>query len=137
MKLLALKQSHSSALLCPDCREDSEWESRGGDGDDDRPDQTREQQVSAGLRRLKRFVRKPSVQTETKYIELMVVNDYDMVSRSQEDVLQAKLRDASLNKLVFLLEGCTKKLHNFCFYEAKHRNCQIISFCMFTIIKPN
>uniref|UniRef100_A0A3B4YF53 ADAM metallopeptidase domain 11 n=1 Tax=Seriola lalandi dorsalis TaxID=1841481 RepID=A0A3B4YF53_SERLL len=42
--------------------------------------QTREQQVSGGLKRSKRFVRKPSVQTETKYIELMVVNDNEMLS---------------------------------------------------------
>uniref|UniRef100_A0A672YGK6 ADAM metallopeptidase domain 11 n=1 Tax=Sphaeramia orbicularis TaxID=375764 RepID=A0A672YGK6_9TELE len=53
---------------------------RGGDGDNDRPEQIREQQVSGGLRRSKRFVRRPSVQTETKYIELMVVNDNEMVS---------------------------------------------------------
>lgn len=39
----------------------------------------KEQQASGGLKRSKRFVRKPSVQTETKYIELMVVNDNDMV----------------------------------------------------------
>ncbi|KAM7371617.1 hypothetical protein PAMP_008835 [Pampus punctatissimus] len=68
---------------CPACREDSEWESRGGDGDDDRPDQMREQQVSGGLRRSKRFARRPSVQTETKYIELMVVNDNDMIYKEQ------------------------------------------------------
>lgn len=66
--------------MCPECTEDSEWESRGGDSDDESPDQMGEQQVSGGLRRSKRFVRKPSVQTETKYIELMVVNDNDMVS---------------------------------------------------------
>lgn len=66
--------------MCPDCTEDSEWESRGDDVDDNRLDQMREQQVSGGLRRSKRFVRKPSVQTETKYIELMVVNDNEMVS---------------------------------------------------------
>lgn len=67
--------------MCPDCTEDSEWDGRGGDGDDDdRPDQVTEQQASGGLRRSKRSVRKPSVQTETKYIELMVVNDNDMVS---------------------------------------------------------
>lgn len=66
--------------MCPDCTEDDEWDSRGGDGDDDTPDQLREQQVSGGPRRSKRYVRKPSVQTETKYIELMVVNDNEMVS---------------------------------------------------------
>uniref|UniRef100_A0A665TJ27 ADAM metallopeptidase domain 11 n=1 Tax=Echeneis naucrates TaxID=173247 RepID=A0A665TJ27_ECHNA len=65
-------------VLCADCTEDSEWDSRGGDGADDRPDQMKEQQVSGRLRRSKRFVRKPSVQTETKYIELMVVNDNEM-----------------------------------------------------------
>uniref|UniRef100_A0A3Q4HPB6 ADAM metallopeptidase domain 11 n=1 Tax=Neolamprologus brichardi TaxID=32507 RepID=A0A3Q4HPB6_NEOBR len=73
--------------MCPDCTEDSEWDGRGGDGDDDdRPDQVREQQASGGLRRSKRSVRKPSVQTETKYIELMVVNDNDMVSIYQEQL---------------------------------------------------
>lgn len=66
--------------MCTDCTEDSEWDSRGGDGGDESPDQTRDQQLSGGLRRSKRFIRKPSVQTETKYIELMVVNDNDMVS---------------------------------------------------------
>ena len=66
--------------MCLDCTEDSQQESRGGDGDDDRQDQMGEQQMSGGLRRSKRFVRKPSVQTETKYIELMVVNDNEMVS---------------------------------------------------------
>lgn len=66
--------------LCADCTEDSEWESRRGDGGDEAPDQTSSQHAAGGLRRSKRFVRKPSVQTETKYIELMVVNDNDMVS---------------------------------------------------------
>lgn len=68
--------------MWPDCTEDSEWDSRGGDGGGggDRSDRTREQQGSGVLRRAKRFVRKPSVQTETKYIELMVVNDNDIVS---------------------------------------------------------
>uniref|UniRef100_A0A3B4VMP8 ADAM metallopeptidase domain 11 n=1 Tax=Seriola dumerili TaxID=41447 RepID=A0A3B4VMP8_SERDU len=51
------------------------------------PDQTREQQVSGGLKRSKRFVRKPSVQTETKYIELMVVNDNEMVSQQSSRLM--------------------------------------------------
>ncbi|XP_051243739.1 disintegrin and metalloproteinase domain-containing protein 11-like isoform X1 [Dicentrarchus labrax] len=75
---------------CPDCTEDSEWESRGGDGDDDRPDQMREQQVPGGVRRSKRSVRKPSVQTETKYIELMVVNDNEMFVQLRRSSSQAK-----------------------------------------------
>lgn len=66
--------------LCADCTGDSEWESGRGDGGDDTPDRTGSQHTAGGLRRSKRFVRKPSVQTETKYIELMVVNDNDMVS---------------------------------------------------------
>lgn len=38
--------------------------------------------VSEVLRRSKRQLpRRPTVQSETKYIELMVVNDYEMVSR--------------------------------------------------------
>ncbi|KAG7220616.1 hypothetical protein INR49_017870, partial [Caranx melampygus] len=74
------------------CTEDSEEESRAGNGDDDGSDQTREQQqqVSGGLRRSKRFVRKPSVQTETKYIELMVVNDNDMFVQLRRSSSQTK-----------------------------------------------
>lgn len=79
--------------VCPDCTEDSKWESRGGDGDDDRPDQMREQDVSGGLRRSKRYVRKPSVQTETKYIELMVVNDNEMVSEKTFFLLNMRTCD--------------------------------------------
>ncbi|KAM3598449.1 uncharacterized protein V6R79_018102 [Siganus canaliculatus] len=73
---------------CPDCTGDSEWESRGGDGD--RPDQMGQQQASGGLRRSKRSVRKPSVQTETKYIELMVVNDNDMFVQLRRSSSQTK-----------------------------------------------
>lgn len=72
--------------LCADCTEDSERERRrGGGGGGDAPDQTSSQRAAGGLRRSKRFVRKPSVQTETKYIELMVVNDNDMVSFAAAD----------------------------------------------------
>uniref|UniRef100_A0A8C5D997 Disintegrin and metalloproteinase domain-containing protein 11-like n=1 Tax=Gouania willdenowi TaxID=441366 RepID=A0A8C5D997_GOUWI len=42
------------------------------------------------LRRFKRFVRKPSVQTETKYIELMVVNDNDMFVQLRSSRSQTK-----------------------------------------------
>uniref|UniRef100_A0A8C6LNT9 ADAM metallopeptidase domain 11 n=1 Tax=Nothobranchius furzeri TaxID=105023 RepID=A0A8C6LNT9_NOTFU len=49
---------------------------------DNRPNQTGGHHLTGGLRRSKRFARKPSVQAETKYIELMVVNDYDLVSES-------------------------------------------------------
>lgn len=50
---------------------------------DDRAE-TRQQQASTKLSRSKRSIRKPSVQTETKYIELMVVNDNDMVRFEME-----------------------------------------------------
>ncbi|KAK7940109.1 hypothetical protein WMY93_003435 [Mugilogobius chulae] len=60
---------------CTDCVKDSGRESRGGDADWDQPETVR---ATHGLRRTKRYVRRPSVQTETKYIELMVVNDYEM-----------------------------------------------------------
>lgn len=73
----------SSAPLCPDCREEGEPDSRGGDEGHDR---TREQQGSAGLKRSKRFVQRRSVQTETKFIELMVVNDNDMVSLAYSNI---------------------------------------------------
>ncbi|XP_053707643.1 disintegrin and metalloproteinase domain-containing protein 11-like isoform X2 [Synchiropus splendidus] len=73
---------------CTDCDEDSGRDGKGGE--DDRPNQTREQQESAVLRRSKRFVRRPSVQTETKYIELMVVNDHDMVVQLRRSGSQTK-----------------------------------------------
>uniref|UniRef100_A0A3Q0RXG8 ADAM metallopeptidase domain 11 n=1 Tax=Amphilophus citrinellus TaxID=61819 RepID=A0A3Q0RXG8_AMPCI len=82
-RLRGLPESWAAVSTCHDCTEDSEWDGRGGDGDDDRPDRVREQQASEGLRRSKRSVRKPSVQTETKYIELMVVNDNDMIYQEQ------------------------------------------------------
>lgn len=77
---------------CPDCVEDSEEEVRPGEGDT--PDQTRtqqqQQQQAGSLRRSKRFVRKPSVQTETKYIELMVVNDNEMFVQLRRSSSQTK-----------------------------------------------
>ncbi|XP_068193066.1 disintegrin and metalloproteinase domain-containing protein 11-like isoform X2 [Antennarius striatus] len=75
---------------CPDCTGDGGWEGRGGDSDDDRPDLTRQQVSGRSLRRSKRFVRKPSVQTETKYVELMVVNDNDMFVQLRRSSSQTK-----------------------------------------------
>ncbi|XP_072298977.1 disintegrin and metalloproteinase domain-containing protein 11-like [Eucyclogobius newberryi] len=54
---------------CTDCAEDSGRESGGGDAAREPP---------GPRRRVKRYIRRPSVQTETKYIELMVVNDNEM-----------------------------------------------------------
>ncbi|XP_054614983.1 disintegrin and metalloproteinase domain-containing protein 11-like isoform X2 [Dunckerocampus dactyliophorus] len=74
---------------CADCTEDREWDRRGGD--EDRLDQSGgQQQVSGPLRRSKRFARRPSVQTETKYIELMVVNDNDMIVQLRRSGSQTK-----------------------------------------------
>ncbi|KAG7279107.1 hypothetical protein CRUP_004050 [Coryphaenoides rupestris] len=38
---------------------------------------------SGVLRRIRRHLRRPSVQTETKYIELMVINDYELMYKEQ------------------------------------------------------
>lgn len=80
-----LPEGRRSAPVCPDCSEGSVWERRGGVGDGGGPpESSHRQQEAAPVRpsRSKRSVRKPSVQTETKYIELMVVNDNDMVRLS-------------------------------------------------------
>ncbi|MEQ2274782.1 Disintegrin and metalloproteinase domain-containing protein 11 [Xenotaenia resolanae] len=75
---------------CPECTEDSEQDSSESVEDGNTPDQTESQQVTGGLRRSKRFVRRPSVQTETKYIELMVVNDYDLFVQLRRSSSQTK-----------------------------------------------
>uniref|UniRef100_A0A4W6EYW9 ADAM metallopeptidase domain 11 n=1 Tax=Lates calcarifer TaxID=8187 RepID=A0A4W6EYW9_LATCA len=97
-RLRGLPESWAAVSTCHGL---CEWDSRGGDGGDERPDQMREQQVSGGLRRSKRFVRKPSVQTETKYIELMVVNDNDMTSRSER--LCSSIYKEQLNTRIVLV----------------------------------
>uniref|UniRef100_A0A3Q2QLQ5 ADAM metallopeptidase domain 11 n=1 Tax=Fundulus heteroclitus TaxID=8078 RepID=A0A3Q2QLQ5_FUNHE len=58
--------------------------------DDNRQELTEDQQVTGGMKRSKRFVRRPSVQTETKYIELMVVNDYDLFVQLRRSSSQTK-----------------------------------------------
>ncbi|XP_077351277.1 disintegrin and metalloproteinase domain-containing protein 11-like isoform X5 [Festucalex cinctus] len=64
---------------CTDCTEDNVWDDRGG-GEDQK----------GAPRRSKRFARRPSVQTETKYIELMVVNDNDMIVQLRRSGSQTK-----------------------------------------------
>uniref|UniRef100_A0A1A8K5W1 ADAM metallopeptidase domain 11 n=1 Tax=Nothobranchius kuhntae TaxID=321403 RepID=A0A1A8K5W1_NOTKU len=71
---------------CPDCSEDNKWSSSS----DNRPNQTGGHHLTGGLRRSKRFARKPSVQAETKYIELMVVNDYDLFVQLRRSGSQTK-----------------------------------------------
>ncbi|KAM6957635.1 disintegrin and metalloproteinase domain-containing protein 11-like [Aplochiton taeniatus] len=61
----------------------------GADGEDDGAED-RKEQASVPLRRSKRQVRRPTVQTETKYIELMVVNDYEMFVQLRRSTTQTR-----------------------------------------------
>uniref|UniRef100_H2UVT3 ADAM metallopeptidase domain 11 n=1 Tax=Takifugu rubripes TaxID=31033 RepID=H2UVT3_TAKRU len=98
-----LRGSPESWAALSTCRALCEWERRGGDAEDDRPPETRQQQASAKLSRSKRSVRKPSVQTETKYIELMVVNDNDMVRFKMEISNPDKIYKEQLNTRIVLV----------------------------------
>ncbi|XP_066519796.1 disintegrin and metalloproteinase domain-containing protein 11 isoform X2 [Hoplias malabaricus] len=78
---------------CPECTEshDSESDSAAEDdtvlsGDTDSPTFT------SGLRRAKRQIRRPqrTVQTETKYVELLVVNDYDLFVQMRRSTAQTR-----------------------------------------------
>ncbi|XP_056436202.1 disintegrin and metalloproteinase domain-containing protein 11-like isoform X2 [Gadus chalcogrammus] len=78
---------------CPGCAKDSKWRGDGveeDEGEEDRPDQTITPQSSKGLIRRKRHLRRPSAQAETKYIELMVVNDYDLFVQLRRSTTQTK-----------------------------------------------
>ncbi|XP_077475217.1 disintegrin and metalloproteinase domain-containing protein 11-like isoform X2 [Stigmatopora argus] len=69
------------------CTEDSEWDGR--DVGDDRME-TPPRDTSDAPKRSKRSARRPSVQAETKYIELMVVNDNDMIVQLRRSGSQTK-----------------------------------------------
>ncbi|CAB1341669.1 unnamed protein product, partial [Coregonus sp. 'balchen'] len=72
---------------CPDCADNSEGVRVRGNGDE----QTKDPRVSEVLRRSKRQLpRRPTVQSETKYIELMVVNDYEMFVQLRRSTTQAR-----------------------------------------------
>ncbi|CAB1341675.1 unnamed protein product [Coregonus sp. 'balchen'] len=72
---------------CPDCTDNSEGDRVRGNGDE----QTKDPLVSEVLRRSKRQLpRRPTVQSETKYIELMVVNDYEMFVQLRRSTTQAR-----------------------------------------------
>ncbi|KAL4617746.1 disintegrin and metalloproteinase domain-containing protein 11-like isoform X4 [Arapaima gigas] len=64
----------------------------GGREDGDRSPEVQQHTSSEGLRRSKRHVRRPqpTVQTETKYIELMVVNDHDLFTQLRKSTAQTK-----------------------------------------------
>uniref|UniRef100_A0A8C7KA98 ADAM metallopeptidase domain 11 n=1 Tax=Oncorhynchus kisutch TaxID=8019 RepID=A0A8C7KA98_ONCKI len=74
-------------VLCPDCTDDSGGDRARGNGDE----QMKDPRVSEVLRRSKRQLpRRPTVQSETKYIELMVVNDYEMFVQLRRSTTQAR-----------------------------------------------
>ncbi|XP_067088935.1 disintegrin and metalloproteinase domain-containing protein 11-like isoform X1 [Osmerus mordax] len=76
---------------CPDCTEGSEGVSVGGeDGAGDEAGQVEQRGGPGALKRSKRQVRRPTVQTETKYIELMVVNDYEMFVQLRRSTTQTR-----------------------------------------------
>ncbi|XP_071263105.1 disintegrin and metalloproteinase domain-containing protein 11-like isoform X1 [Salvelinus alpinus] len=72
---------------CQDCTDDSEGDRARGNGDE----QMKDPRVGEVLRRSKRQLpRRPTVQSETKYIELMVVNDYEMFEQLRRSTTQAR-----------------------------------------------
>ncbi|XP_038844482.1 disintegrin and metalloproteinase domain-containing protein 11-like [Salvelinus namaycush] len=72
---------------CLDCTDDSEGDRARGNGDE----QMKDPRVGEVLRRSKRQLpRRPTVQSETKYIELMVVNDYEMFVQLRRSTTQAR-----------------------------------------------
>uniref|UniRef100_A0A673Z8B8 ADAM metallopeptidase domain 11 n=1 Tax=Salmo trutta TaxID=8032 RepID=A0A673Z8B8_SALTR len=76
-------------VLCPDCTDDSGIEGDRARANDD--EQMKDPRASEVLRRSKRQLpRRPTVQSETKYIELMVVNDYEMFVQLRRSTTQAR-----------------------------------------------
>ncbi|XP_030649825.1 disintegrin and metalloproteinase domain-containing protein 11-like [Chanos chanos] len=57
---------------------------------DEELDSPKRPEHTEGLRRSKRRVWRPRVQTETKYIELMVINDYEMFVQLRKSTTQTK-----------------------------------------------
>uniref|UniRef100_A0A8C9WKI3 ADAM metallopeptidase domain 11 n=1 Tax=Scleropages formosus TaxID=113540 RepID=A0A8C9WKI3_SCLFO len=80
--------------FCPGCTEHSSngHLDAGSDSDGDGSSEMEQPTFSEGLRRSKRQVRRapPTVQTETKYIELMVVNDHDLFTQLRKSTTQTK-----------------------------------------------
>ncbi|KAL2100824.1 hypothetical protein ACEWY4_002585 [Coilia grayii] len=82
---------------CPGCSQDEQDSKNDGgeEGDDDdyygdSLDTQKRPEHSDGLRRSKRRVWRPRVQTETKYIELMVINDYEMFVLMKRSTAQTR-----------------------------------------------
>ncbi|XP_061087799.1 disintegrin and metalloproteinase domain-containing protein 11 isoform X1 [Conger conger] len=86
------------ASLCPDCKQNrsggnADIDGDRSDGDSDiffEPEE--EPAFMKGLRRSKRQVRRtqPTVQSETKYIELMVVNDHELYLHMRKSASQTR-----------------------------------------------
>ncbi|XP_049320670.1 disintegrin and metalloproteinase domain-containing protein 11 isoform X2 [Astyanax mexicanus] len=74
---------------CPECSRDTE---RDSTAEDDQFFPVEFPTFTYGLRRAKRQIRKPqrSVQTETKYVELLVVNDYDLFVQMRRSNAQTR-----------------------------------------------
>ncbi|XP_063040940.1 disintegrin and metalloproteinase domain-containing protein 11 isoform X2 [Engraulis encrasicolus] len=85
---------------CPDCaQEKQDSKSNGEEEEEEEEDEgyygdsaatQRRPEHTDGLRRSKRRVWRPRVQTETKYIELMVINDYEMFSLMKRSIAQTR-----------------------------------------------
>ncbi|XP_047465994.1 disintegrin and metalloproteinase domain-containing protein 11 isoform X2 [Mugil cephalus] len=98
--------------LCPGCSvnrtESDERRQRTSGGEDeleDGDDFEPEEVFTKGLRRSKRQVRRGqrTVQTETKYIELMVVNDYDLFVQLRRSTVQTKIFAKSVVNMADLI----------------------------------
>ncbi|CAN9509268.1 unnamed protein product [Ophioblennius macclurei] len=94
---------------CPGCSTntsapEAETESHG-EGDDRPKDGDRGTRLFGGLRRSKRQVRRGqrTVQTETKYIELMVVNDYELFIQLRRSTTQTKIFAKSVVNMADLI----------------------------------
>uniref|UniRef100_A0A4W5NAL4 ADAM metallopeptidase domain 11 n=1 Tax=Hucho hucho TaxID=62062 RepID=A0A4W5NAL4_9TELE len=86
-RLRGLPESWAALSTCLDCTDNSEGDRARGNGDE----QMKDPRVSEVLRRSKRQLpRRPTVQSETKYIELMVVNDYEMFVQLRRSATQAR-----------------------------------------------
>ncbi|XP_072522708.1 disintegrin and metalloproteinase domain-containing protein 11 isoform X2 [Salminus brasiliensis] len=78
---------------CPECSVSQDTESDSAAEDDQLVSvETDSPTFTYGLRRAKRQIRRPArtVQTETKYVELLVVNDYDLFVHMHRSIAQTR-----------------------------------------------
>ncbi|MEQ2207355.1 hypothetical protein XENOCAPTIV_011007, partial [Xenoophorus captivus] len=99
------------SLPCPGCFMNStepEGQTYEGDGvakDGDNKSEEEKNIFTRGLRRSKRQVRRGqrTVQTETKYIELMIVNDYELFVQLRRSTTQTKIFAKSIVNMADLV----------------------------------